>query len=161
MATALVIGASGFVGSHITASLLDRGTTVRGTTRDASDEKYSWLGELAASRRGSLSLHNLLLTEQGPDREQLLAAMADCSQVYFAAGVETRDPKTIDLMVNGILGVLEAAKELSVGVVVVTSPQGARTPRGSRAPRPRRRWFTSPTPRSKRSEGSGALPLRR
>ena len=99
--TVLVVGCSGFVGSHVAQTLLEKGYHVRGTCRDTQNpEKSAWLKALAEGTPGELSLHELALTPKGPAPGALAPLMEGCLGVFMCAGYEKQDPSTIDFMVR-------------------------------------------------------------
>ncbi|MEC8927501.1 MAG: GDP-mannose 4,6-dehydratase, partial [Candidatus Thermoplasmatota archaeon] len=53
----VVTGASGYIGSHVVANLLARGTSVRATVRDVSDpERVAHLRALPIAEGGNLEI---------------------------------------------------------------------------------------------------------
>jgi nucleoside-diphosphate-sugar epimerase len=132
-----VIGASGFVGSHVAAALLERGYTVHGTTRPESlPGKRAWLTErLGARATGGARLE--LFGAHVRDEAALRAALAGCGGVFMCAGSERRDPSTIELMVGAARATLSAARAEGVGAAVLTSSTGSTNPPGPE-PRPKR-----------------------
>ena len=97
----LVIGASGFVGSHVTRQLVEDGKDVRVMLRKTSSTKA--FDDLDVERHyGDVS-----------DDEALRAAMADCDDVFYCV-VDTRfwlrDPAPLfRTNVEGLRHVLDAA----------------------------------------------------
>ena len=132
-----VLGCSGFVGSHVTAALLERGYTVHGTLRPSSrTDKDPWLRERLAplAKEGaSLELFSASMT----DPQAVTAALDGCAGVFFCAGTERQEPRTIELMMGGVRTALEAAREREVPVAVITSSTGSTNPPGPE-PRPKR-----------------------
>lgn len=126
-----VVGATGFVGSHVTCELLKKGYGVRATCRDTS--KAEWLRALDST--GLLELHSLTLTPAGFDvNSNPLDALVDgCKAVFMCAGYEKQEPDTIDFMVNTGLAVMNAAAKNSMGhtCVVLTSSTGSTNPAGA------------------------------
>lgn len=120
-APVLVTGATGFVGSDLTAQLLAAGYTVHGTTRNPDGPLAETLRSLPGSER--LTLFRADLLDQGSFDE----AAAGCEYVMHVASPYTnrfKDPQTelVDPAVNGTLNVLgAAAKAGTVKRVVVTS----------------------------------------
>ena len=122
-----VFGASGFVGSHVAARLLQEGYSVRGTLRDASENNTEWLRrelEPLGSGPGALELVSASLE----DPAVLRGVIEGCDGVISCAGTEKKDPSTIDLMVGGAEAILDGALEYGVAAVVFTSSTGSTNP---------------------------------
>ena len=115
MATALVTGATGFVGGHVARALSERGDDVRVTFRDPSRlDRLAGL-EVEAVRADVL------------DRASLRRAMRGCEVVFHTAGfVGSRPPERL-WQVNALSPrvVVEAAAAEGVGRVVHTSTVAA------------------------------------
>lgn len=114
--TALVMGASGFLGSHVTRQLVRRGDDVRVLLRKSSDTRG--IDDLAVERHyGGLF-----------DDEALHAAMTGCDVVYYCvvdARMWMRDPAILfSTNVDGLRHVLDAALATGVGKFVFTSTVG-------------------------------------
>ena len=63
--TVLVTGASGYIGRHIVANLLSKGTRVRATVRDSSDpERVDHLESLSVSDGGHLEIVEMDLLDR-------------------------------------------------------------------------------------------------
>lgn len=124
-----VVGCSGFIGSHVTATLLERGYSVHGTLRDASDERTHWLRERVASRaKDDATL--TFFSAQMNDPEALTAAMKGCDGVFMCAGTEKQAPETIEIMLSGVRTILQTARSLGIKDVVLTSSTGSTNPPG-------------------------------
>ena len=82
MATVVVTGATGFLGSHITRELLDRGYRVRGAVRTPA--KGAWLGALGAE----------LVAADVTRPETLVEAFAGADAVISNAALATRKRAT-------------------------------------------------------------------
>lgn len=64
--TAVVSGASGFIGTELVKQLLEKGYNVKGTVRDTSNhDKTQHLTKLAEALPGKLTLHAADLTKEG------------------------------------------------------------------------------------------------
>ncbi|MEM6925854.1 MAG: NAD-dependent epimerase/dehydratase family protein [Myxococcota bacterium] len=120
-----VFGASGFVGSHVVAELLDRGHPVRAALRNPDGPARAWL-ESALGPRGTLTLHQADLTDEAAIRE----AVRGCDGIVMSAGSEAQQPSTIDLMVGAARNTLNAAHAEGIGAVVFTSSTGSTNPPG-------------------------------
>eukprot|EP00948_MAST-09A_sp_MAST-9A-sp1_P003883 g3883.t1 len=132
---AAVVGATGFVGSHIVRNLLQKGYTVNCATRNVNGA--SWLKSLA-KEDSKVNLFKLNLTTEGPENvDEMLALTKDCSSLFFAAGFETQEPATIDFMVNNALSCIKTARENKVGVVVLTSSGSSTNPKGHKNETPK------------------------
>jgi len=123
-----VTGASGFIGSRITADLLERGYTVRGTVRDPSHrERYGFLQELPGADE-RLSLHPGRLLADGSFDEALEGAHA-CIHTASPYVLDTEDPQQdlVEPAVRGTRNVLRSAAKAQVTRLVVTSSMAAIT----------------------------------
>jgi dihydroflavonol-4-reductase len=112
----LVVGASGFLGSHVTRQLVDRGDDVRVLIRRTSSTKA--IEDLAVEYHyGDVF-----------DDDALRAAMAGCDDVFYCV-VDTRawlrDPAPLlRTNVDGLRHVLEAAVDADLRRFVFTSTMG-------------------------------------
>ena len=127
----VVTGASGYIGSHVVANLLARGTTVRATVRDASDpERVDHLRALAVAEGGSLEIVEMDLF----DSDSVDAAIAGCTDLIHTAAsviVRSREPQTkiVDPSVIGTQNVVAAVEKAgSVERFVHTSSTAAIRP---------------------------------
>jgi dihydroflavonol-4-reductase len=113
METALVTGASGFLGWHVASLLIERGHPVRALVRPGSGVSGIGVETVVGDLRDPASL----------DR-----AMDGCRLVFHAAAdyrLWARDPSEIYRSnVDGTRNVLEAAKKAGVARVVYTSTVG-------------------------------------
>lgn len=114
--TALVMGASGFVGSHVTRQLVERGDDVRVMLRTSSSTRG--IDDLNVERcYGGLF-----------DDDALRSAMTGCDVVYYCvvdARMWIRDPKVLfSTNVEGLRHVLDAALATGVKKFVFTSTVG-------------------------------------
>jgi dihydroflavonol-4-reductase len=111
--TALVTGASGFVGSAVARLLLDAGVHVRVLMRPSSDRR-NIDGLDVESREGSLE-----------DSASLVAALEGCSELYHVAAdyrLWVRDPAAMfRANVDGTRALMEAALAAGVRRIVYTS----------------------------------------
>jgi nucleoside-diphosphate-sugar epimerase len=120
MSTALVTGAAGFIGSNLSAALLDQGYAVRGVDNFATGR-----GKNVARLRGSeeFAFHEADIREQ----ETIAELMEDVKYVFHQAAVPSvprsvEDPvTTTDANCTGTATVLDAARRADVDTVVVAS----------------------------------------
>jgi len=128
MKTAAVIGATGYVGSHVVQRLINCGYSVRCGTR--SPNKARWLrSSLSNATESNLSIHPTEFNDEGPaNRAQLDSLFNSCDSVFFCAGFEAQKPETIAFMVNGALSTIRAARDQKVKTVVLTSSGGSTNP---------------------------------
>jgi dihydroflavonol-4-reductase len=114
--TKLVIGASGFLGSHVTRQLVERGDDVRVLVRKTSSTRG--IDDLDVDRRyGDIF-----------DDETLREAMTGCEDVFYCV-VDTRawlrDPAPLfETNVEGLRHVLDAATDANLRRFVFTSTIG-------------------------------------
>ncbi|KAI5066757.1 hypothetical protein GOP47_0017285 [Adiantum capillus-veneris] len=116
-----VTGAGGFIASWLVKHLLRMGYIVRGTVRNPDDPKNAHLMQIeGATERLSLVKADLM------DFESLLSAINGCDGVFHLASPVTDDPvQMVDPAVQGTLNVLDAASQVGVRRVVITSSIGA------------------------------------
>ncbi|MCX7164720.1 MAG: NAD-dependent 4,6-dehydratase LegB [Rhodocyclales bacterium] len=119
----LVTGADGFIGSHLTETLVRQGYDVRAFVLYNSFNSWGWLDHAPKDIRAGLDVfagdirdpHGVRAAMQGCDAVLHLAALIAIPYSYHS-------PDTyIDTNVKGTLNVLQAARELGVGRVVHTS----------------------------------------
>lgn len=128
---ATVFGGSGFVGGHVVNILLSKGWAVRCVVRDTA--KAGWLKDIANKHQGRLELASVTLDASpaiGEKEAALNSALEGATAAFFCAGFENQSPETIDFMVNNAVGVVRAARQQRVGVVVLTSSGGSTNPPG-------------------------------
>ncbi|MGI9284812.1 MAG: NAD-dependent epimerase/dehydratase family protein, partial [Pseudomonadales bacterium] len=112
----LVLGASGFLGSHVTKLLVEEGRDVRVLVRKTSDTR---------------AIDGLIIDKHYGDvldRDSLDAALQDCSSVFYCV-VDTRawlrDPAPLyRVNVDGLLNAMEAAVAAKIQHFVFTSTFG-------------------------------------
>jgi len=128
LSSVCVTGASGFIGSRITADLLDRGYTVRATVRDPANlEKYGFLLDFPGADE-RLTLHPGRLQVSGAFDEAM--AQSDvCIHTASPYVLDVEDPQRdlVDPAVEGTRTVLRAAQAHDIERVVVTSSMAAIT----------------------------------
>lgn len=128
MATVLVTGGSGFIGSYCILALLAAGHTVRTTVRNLSREPAvrATLAQAGEASLKRLSFFAADLENDAGWRE----AVAGCDYImHVASPTLTQLPKNDDEMLiparEGVLRVLRAARDAGVKRVVLTSAFGA------------------------------------
>lgn len=119
----LVTGADGFIGSHLTEALVERGYDVRAFVLYNSFGSWGWLDDVAPEIRSQLDV----VAGDVRDPHGVKAAMSGCDVVLHLAALiaipySYRSPDTyVDTNVKGTLNVVQAARELGVEKVVHTS----------------------------------------
>ena len=119
----LVTGADGFIGSHLTESLIRRGFTVRAMVLYNSFNSWGWLEQCSSEVKGQFEVFS------GDIRDPygLRNAMKGCEAVLHLAAVISipysyHSPEAyVDTNVKGTLNVLQAARDLGVKKVIQTS----------------------------------------
>ena len=123
MKTILVTGADGFIGSHLTESLVSQGYQVRAFVLYNSFNSWGWLDHSPKEILDSLEIFS------GDIRDPygVKAAMQGCDIVLHLAALiaipySYHSPATyVDTNITGTLNVVQAARELGVQKVVHTS----------------------------------------
>jgi nucleoside-diphosphate-sugar epimerase len=135
---AVVIGATGYVGSAIVKGLIEHDgiASIKCTSRDV--QMAQWLKDLGTTSTTTststvVEVVPLQLSDSNSDNEEtikeLKEIMIGTDMVFFCAGYEEQSQSTIDFMVSNALAVIEAAKAIdSVNVVVLTSSGGSTNP---------------------------------
>jgi dTDP-glucose 4,6-dehydratase len=121
----LVTGAGGFIGSHLTETLLAQGNSVRAFVRYTSTGLAGWLDHLQAPTEDGLEIRFGDLR----DPEAVRKAALGCDAVYhlgamIAIPYSYQHPREfVDVNVTGTLNVLEAMRSSSCrrGVFISTS----------------------------------------
>jgi dihydroflavonol-4-reductase len=125
MALALVTGANGFLGSHLTEYLLDRGWNVRGLVRRTSDTRWLPVDRME------------LVYGDVTDPGSLPAAVKDVTVVYHLAGVtRARNEATYRRVnVEGTGNLARAARDAGVERFLLVSSLAAGGPSRPEVPR--------------------------
>lgn len=119
----LVTGADGFIGSHLTELLVERGFEVRAFTFYNSFNTWGWLDTLPRSVMDSVEVFAGDIRDPNGVRE----AMRSCQAVFHLAALiaipfSYHSPDSyVDTNIKGTLNVLQAARELETERVLVTS----------------------------------------
>lgn len=120
---ALVTGADGFIGSHLTEELVRRGYEVRAFAFYNSFNTWGWLDTLP----GDIMEHVEVFTGDIRDPNGVREAMKGCGAVFHLAALiaipfSYHSPDAyVDTNIKGTLNVLQAARLLGTERVLVTS----------------------------------------
>jgi NAD dependent epimerase/dehydratase len=121
--TILVTGADGFIGSHLTETLVRQGYKVRAFVLYNSFNSWGWLDKCADDIKG----HFETFSGDIRDPHGVKEAMKGCDIVLHLAALiaipySYHSPDTyVDTNIKGTLNVLQAARELGVKRVIHTS----------------------------------------
>lgn len=123
MAKILVTGADGFIGSHLVEELVRMGQDVRAFVLYNSFDKWGWLDDSPEEIRKQIEVvagdirdpHAVRTAMKGCDSVMHLAALIGIPYSYHAAD------SYVDVNVRGTLNVVQAARDLGLSKVVVTS----------------------------------------
>lgn len=119
----LVTGADGFIGSHLTELLVEKGLEVRAFTFYNSFNSWGWLDSLPQSIMDSVEVFAGDIRDPNGVRE----AMKGCRAVFHLAALiaipfSYHSPDSyVDTNIKGTLNVLQAARDLGTDRVLVTS----------------------------------------
>ena len=118
-----VTGADGFIGSHLTESLVKSGHEVRALVQYNSFNSHGWLSDLEPNVINQLEI----VAGDVRDGSQMKGCMAGCDAVVHLAALiaipySYLAPRSyLDTNISGTLNILEAAMELGSIRVIHTS----------------------------------------
>ena len=118
---ALITGAGGFIGSHLTELLVQQGFKVKAFVRYNSKNNWGWLETSAIKNEIQV------VTGDIRDFDSVLSALKDCDAVFHLAALigipySYISPKAyIETNVTGTYNVLQASKEYGIKQVLITS----------------------------------------
>ena len=119
----LITGADGFIGSHLLEQLLVEGASVRAFVYYNSFNSWGWLDSLPKEKMQQVEV----FAGDIRDPNGVRTAMKDCDIVFHLAALiaipfSYHSPDSyIDTNVKGTLNIVQAAKDLNVERVLVTS----------------------------------------
>jgi len=123
MKKVLVTGADGFIGSHLTEELVNRGYQVKAFVYYNSFGTYGWLDTLPTHIKDEIEIHSGDIRDPNGVR----AAVSGVDSVFHLAALiaipysyESPD-SYVDTNVKGTLNILQAARALETGKVLITS----------------------------------------
>lgn len=119
----LVTGADGFIGSHLVEHLLDSGLHVRAFVHYNSFNSWGWLDTLAEEQLSALDVVTGDIRDSACVREATKGCDVVCHlAALIAIPYSYRAPESyVDTNIKGTLNVVQAAKDLGVDRIVVTS----------------------------------------
>lgn len=119
----LVTGADGFIGSHLTERLLEKGYEVRAFVYYNSFNNWGWLETLSKENLNKIEIFAGDIRDPNGVRE----AMKDIDIVYHLAALiaipfSYHSPDSyVDTNIKGTLNILQAARDLGTKRILVTS----------------------------------------
>jgi NAD dependent epimerase/dehydratase len=119
----LITGADGFIGSHLTEKLLDEGHKVKAFVYYNSFNSWGWLDSLSKKQLDQIEI----FAGDIRDPNGVRTAMKGCNIVFHLAALiaipySYHSPDSyIDTNIKGTLNILQAARDLCVERVLVTS----------------------------------------
>ena len=119
----LVTGADGFIGSHLTETLVRQGFKVRAFVYYNSFNSWGWLDHCGEDVKGKFEV----FTGDIRDPHGVKSAMTGCDAVLHLAALigipfSYHSPSTyVETNINGTLNVLQAARDLDVSRIIHTS----------------------------------------
>lgn len=119
----LVTGADGFIGSHLTEHLLEQGYDVRAFVLYNSFNSYGWLDTLPKEKLKHIDF----FAGNVCDPNGVKVAMQDIDTVFHLAALiaipySYHSPDSyVDTNIRGTLNVLQAARQLNISRILVTS----------------------------------------
>lgn len=123
MSKILITGSDGFIGSHLTETLLDQGADIRAFTFYNSFNNWGWLDTLPKNKIKNIEIFQGDIRDPNGVRE----AMKGIDEVFHLAALiaipfSYHSPDTyVDTNIKGTLNVLQAARELETKRILVTS----------------------------------------
>ena len=119
----LVTGADGFIGSHLVEKLVDSGYQVKAFVYYNSFNTWGWLDTFPKEKLGKIEI----FSGDVRDPNGVRTAMKDCQVVFHLAALiaipySYHSPDSyVDTNVKGTLNIIQAARDLGVERVLVTS----------------------------------------
>lgn len=119
----LITGADGFIGSHLTETMVREGYEVKAFTLYNSFNSWGWLDQCAPDVKGEFEVFSGDIR----DPHGVKTAMQDCDRVLHLAALiaipySYHSPDTyVDTNVKGTLNILQAAREIGISKMVHTS----------------------------------------
>ncbi len=119
----LVTGADGFIGSHLVEKLVDEGYSVKAFCYYNSFNSWGWLDTFPKEKLAKIEV----FTGDIRDPNGVRTAMKDCDMVFHLAALiaipySYHSPDSyVDTNVKGTLNILQAARDLDVNRILVTS----------------------------------------
>lgn len=119
----LVTGADGFIGSHLVEELISQGFKVKAFCMYNSFNSWGWLDSLSKDVLDNIEI----FTGDIRDPNGVRTAMKGCNVVYHLAALiaipySYHSPDSyIDTNVKGTLNILQAARDLNIERIMVTS----------------------------------------
>ena len=123
MKKVLITGADGFIGSHLTEYLMDKGYEVKAFTYYNSFNTWGWLDTFPKEKLSELEIFQGDIRDPNGVRE----AMKGVDGVFHLAALiaipfSYHSPDTyVDTNIKGTLNVLQAARDLNLERVLITS----------------------------------------
>jgi len=117
----LVTGAAGFIGSHLTELLVEKGFSIKAFVRYNSKNNWGWLED--SKVKNDIEV----VTGDIRDYDSVYNSLKGCDSVFHLAALigipySYISPKAyIETNINGTYNVLQASKELTLEQVLVTS----------------------------------------
>lgn len=121
--TVLVTGADGFIGSHLTEMLLEKGYDVKAFTFYNSFNNWGWLDTLPENKLSEINIFSGDIRDPNGVRE----AMRGVDMVFHLAALiaipfSYHSPDSyVDTNIKGTLNILQAARELETEKIMITS----------------------------------------
>ena len=119
----LVTGADGFIGSHLTETLIQKGYEVKAFTYYNSFNNWGWLDTIPKEKLEQIEIFSGDIRDPNGVRE----AMKDVDMVFHLAALiaipfSYHSPDSyVDTNIKGTLNVLQAARDLNTERVLITS----------------------------------------
>jgi NAD dependent epimerase/dehydratase len=117
----LITGAGGFIGSHLTESLLKKGYQIKALVRYNSKNNWGWLEEIKDYKNLEVIIGDIR------DYDCVLDSLRDCHSVFHLAALigipysYVSPLAYIKTNIEGTYNIIEAARKLELKKVIITS----------------------------------------